>query len=284
MRNMKEAHIASGKRYEEIKLFRETHKEIYLNTIARLMGYTTIEEVFNDGWPVSELEKYSDEASKIVWGDLIPKTNWRFPCRELANELLTTLYGSSKAYSKMPNTVNRKVKKMGDTMEATYGYRNPGQSPEHKEAMRKGSNCKNPFSSAEFKFRSYVRGKTCKPGDEEKFKNYCKEVERLTEFNRELVPFDGKCYYTGIPIFRYDGNKKVNRNDYNMATLDHKISVLGGFMRGLSPEIISSIDNLCWCSKYFNSFKESKCEDEIRLSGMIERFNEVLEELNNESN
>lgn len=30
-----------------------------------------------------------------------------------------------------------------------------------------------------------------------------------------------------------------------MATIDHKISVVAGFLRGISPEIISSVDNLC---------------------------------------
>jgi len=43
------------------------------------------------------------------------------------------------------------------------------------------------------------------------------------------VPFDGICYYTGDTIYKYDGNNKVNRNDWNCATIDHKISVLKGF-------------------------------------------------------
>lgn len=168
-------------------------------------------------------------------------------------------------------------------MENKYGYRNYGQSPEHREAMRKGSNCKNPFSSQKFRYHEYIRGKKVLPQQEADYEIYKLEVEKLTELNRPNVPFTGHCYYTNIPIYRYDGNKKINRNDYNLATLDHKISVLSGFLRGISPEIISSVDNLCWCSKYFNTFKRELNEDEIRLSGMVERFNEVLELINNEN-
>ena len=44
---------------------------------------------------------------------------------------------------------------------------------------------------------------------------------------------------------KFDGNKEINRNDYNLATIDHKISVLAGYLRGISPEIISDVNNLC---------------------------------------
>ena len=134
---------------------------------------------------------------------------------------------------------------MGDTMEAKYGYRNPGQSAEHKLLMSKGSECKNPFASDAFKYNSYIRGKTVLPEDQEAFNKYKLQVDKLTNINKQQVPFTGVCYYTGFPIYKYDGNKKVNRNDWNMATIDHKISVIAGFLRGLSPEIIADKDNLC---------------------------------------
>jgi hypothetical protein len=52
--------------YDKIVEFRKLHSIDYLNNIAKLMGYTTISEVFDDGWPITELKKYSDEASKLT--------------------------------------------------------------------------------------------------------------------------------------------------------------------------------------------------------------------------
>jgi len=262
--------------YDKIVEFRKLHSIDYLNNIAKLMGYTTISEVFDDGWPITELKKYSDEASKLTWGADIPNRYWKFMCREVCNEYLTEKYGSPKDYFNTEVFIKRRVTNIGNTMETRYGYRNPGQSPEHRELMKKGSNCKNPFSSDSFKYNSYIRGKTVLPEDKIAYDEYRKKVDKLTDINKQNLPFTGICYYTELPIFKYDGNKTINRNDWNMATIDHKISVIAGFLRGISPEIISSVDNLCWCSKYFNSFKGSKCEDEIRLSGLIERFKEVI--------
>ena len=52
--------------YDKIVEFIKLHSIDYLNNIAKLMGYTTISEVFDDGWPITELKKYSDEASKLT--------------------------------------------------------------------------------------------------------------------------------------------------------------------------------------------------------------------------
>ena len=270
------AGVSRGEFYNKVVEFRKSHQTEYLNNLAALMGYVSIDEVFSAGYPISEIEKFSDKASILTWGDNLPKKCWRFNCREICNEQLTAKYGSPQIYFKSEKFVARKIKKMGDTMESLYGYRNQGQSLEHRIAMSKGSNCKNPFASDKFKYNEYIRGKGVLPESKSDFEIYKTKVEELTNINRNLIEFTGRCYYTGQPIYKYDGNKSVNRNDWNMATIDHKISVLAGYLKGLSPEIVADVSNLCWCSKYFNSFKGAKCEAEIRLSGMIERFNEVI--------
>ena len=65
-RNTTEALQTRKLKYDKIIEFRKSHSIDYLNNIAKLMGYTTISEVFDDGWPITELEKYSDEASRLT--------------------------------------------------------------------------------------------------------------------------------------------------------------------------------------------------------------------------
>lgn len=102
---------------------------------------------------------------------------------------------------------------MGDTMYERYGYRNPGESLEHRSKMSKGSSCTNPFSGDSFSIRAYIRGVSTLPEDGEKYTKYRIEVDRLTNINKKEIEFTGVDYYTGDIIYKYDGNNKVNRND-----------------------------------------------------------------------
>lgn len=267
---------------EQIQKSRDEHEDEYIINLVKLAGYESLDDVFNKGVPITELESFSDEASLMTWGDSKPNRYWRWPCREVISNRIIEKFGSTKAYQNSPQFIKRKTEKIENTNFERYGWKNPGQSEEHKMLMRKGPKCKNPFSSKEFRYSEYIKGKSPLPDDIADFKEYRKKVDKLTAEVRESVEWTGKCYYTGIDIYRYDGGKFINRNDYNLATIDHKISVLGGYLRGISPEIIASKDNLCWCSKHFNSLKGYKCEDECRLSGMIERYKEVWELMKNE--
>lgn len=271
---------ATGKIYNEIKKQKEELLDNYLTLMASKFNCDTIQDVFKQGYPIIDLERFNDEVSKEVWGDKLPETNWKFNCRVICEDVLTKMYGNYKLYFNTPEFIKRKTSKIENTNLKLYGWKNPGQSDEHKNAMKKGPKCTNPFSTLDFKYKEYIKGKTVLPDDQQEYNLYRLKVERLTAINKNKLEFTGKCYYTGIDIFKFDGNKTVNRNDYNLATVDHKISVLAGFIRGLSPEVVSDIGNLCWCSKYFNSLKKEKCEDEIKLSGMIERFKRVMEILN----
>lgn len=86
-----------------------------------------------------------------------------------------------------------------------------------------------------------------------------------------------------MPIIKFEKGK-TNPNDENLASIDHKESILSGFLRKADPKEIGGVNNLCWTSRHFNSFKGSKSEIELRLSGIIERYKECYcKEIRNEN-
>ena len=267
---------------EEIKKFKEENWLNFINLVCELAGWENAEKATENGCSLCELEKYAADANKLIFGENLSKkaSLKRFAFRSEFEKFLINKYGSKEAYFKSEAFIKRKVKNTEATMLKKYGYKNAGQSPKHREEMSKGSNCTNPFSGDNFKIRAYIRGTVCLPEDEEEYNKYCLEVDKLTNKVRNNIEFTGYCYYTGDKIYRYDGNKTVNRNDWNCATIDHKIPVLRGYYLGLPPEVIASEDNLCWTSKYFNGFKLTMTEQELRLSGIIERYIEVRDRLN----
>ena len=67
------AGVSRGEFYNKVVEFRKSHQTEYLNNLAALMGYVSIDEVFSAGYPISEIEKFSDKASILTWGDNLPK-------------------------------------------------------------------------------------------------------------------------------------------------------------------------------------------------------------------
>ena len=58
-------------------------------------------------------------------------------------------------------------------------------------------------------------------------------------------------------------NFKLDHNDPNYPTIDHKISVYYGFKNSIDPNIIGSIDNLCITKRSINSSKRHLIEEEF---------------------
>ena len=58
--------LSRGKVYDRIKAFRDSHKVEYFTNLSNLMGYNSIDEVFKEGYPISYIEKFNDEASKLT--------------------------------------------------------------------------------------------------------------------------------------------------------------------------------------------------------------------------
>jgi len=87
---------------------------------------------------------------------------------------------------------------------------------------------------------------------------YRKVFNETKKFKKELFKnWNGLDYYTG----KYIKNK---RSIKNKATVDHKYSVLYGFINKINPFIIGNIDNLCICSKSINSSKSYKIESTFK--------------------
>lgn len=93
------------------------------------------------------------------------------------------------------------------------------------------------------------------------FNTYKNIVKKLTNENKvELFEnWDGYDYYDREFIKDY-----INEEfSANYPTIDHKISVLYGYLNKVTPEEISNIDNLCITKMYINSKKGSKCYDDF---------------------
>ena len=87
----------------------------------------------------------------------------------------------------------------------------------------------------------------------DEFKHYSVLVDYNTNKNKKNVIDSGYCFYTGIGFSDLKGD--TNPNDPLKRTLDHKISKLEGFFRGISPDVIGGTSNLLYCLRYCNSVK-----------------------------
>ncbi len=95
------------------------------------------------------------------------------------------------------------------------------------------------------------------------FQLYKKIVTNLTHKNKKIIHanWNGIDYYDGEYIkenFKYDSRSS------NYPTVDHKISIRYGYDNNISPEKISSLDNLCITKKKINTNKYIKTESEFK--------------------
>lgn len=93
------------------------------------------------------------------------------------------------------------------------------------------------------------------------FIDYRRVVNNKTNRNKKLLfeKWDGTDYYDSEYIFEY---LKLGFNDYRYPTIDHKTSVLYGFVNKISPENIADIENLCYTKRCNNSSKSSMVEED----------------------
>jgi hypothetical protein len=93
---------------------------------------------------------------------------------------------------------------------------------------------------------------------------YRNEVRRITRSNIKifLEDWNGEDYYDGENIMH---NYKLDKNDPNYPTIDHKISVYYGFINNIPPEEISDINNLCITKRSINSKKRDLISSEFSI-------------------
>lgn len=80
-------------------------------------------------------------------------------------------------------------------------------------------------------------------------------------------------YNSDVTIFK---STKDNYNEPTTATIDHKYSVVRGFLDKTSPEYIARPENLAWVSRHFNNIKGARTEDEVKMSGLDTRYKEIF--------
>jgi len=91
----------------------------------------------------------------------------------------------------------------------------------------------------------------------EDFKKYRKLVNRLTNRVKKKLfeNWDGIDYYDNKDISE---NIKLQSNNMEYPTIDHKISLYQGFKESIPPYIIGGIDNLCITKRKINLLKSNK--------------------------
>ncbi len=92
------------------------------------------------------------------------------------------------------------------------------------------------------------------------FNDYRRVVNNLTNRVKKSLfnNWNGLDYYDKENIKE---NMKLNHNDINYPTIDHKKSVFMSYKEGLPPEIVASIENLCITKRSNNSSKGYRNED-----------------------
>lgn len=101
--------------------------------------------------------------------------------------------------------------------------------------------------------------------DEElsKWNLYRRNVRKLTERNRKILfeNWDGLDYYDNEYI---KNNFVYKHTDILFPSIDHKISIIYGFLNNISAEEISNLKNLCITKKKNNSSKGHLTEEEFK--------------------
>ena len=245
----------------------------------------------------TNLERYGVEysiSSDIVREKIIKTFNLRYntscifngdsPFREDINEKLKIILNSTDIKDKKANTCLDK-----------YGFKNPMQSEEVKQKSVK--TCLEKYGteyalqSEEVKQKSV---KTCleKYGTEyysktldwfnktketrinndsqisddlkTEYQIYRYKVDHLTKKNKlELFKnWNGFDYYDNEDI---SDNFKYHYSNKLYPTIDHKISVINGFISKIDPIKISDLSNLCITKRSINSSKRNKNEENFFL-------------------
>lgn len=147
-----------------------------------------------------------------------------------------------------PSKLIQTIEKAKKTNISKYGVDHPMKSEQLKNKIRESNISKGRWHKHDVNL----------------YKGYRKIVDKLTKLNKKILleSWDGYDYYDGEYI---KNNFILNTNDKNYPTIDHKISILNGYLNNILPEEISSINNLCITKLYINSSKNYKNECDFKL-------------------
>lgn len=164
------------------------------------------------------------------------------------------LLKQADVYKGFGNQPSRSIKRM-NTLQQRYGVTNYGQTPMMRQRLIERNSI--PYNQPMFLFN---------------LDSFRKNVDSITARNKKLLLDTGYCFYTGIQFGDIKG--LINPNDPIKKTIDHKISIVDGYLRNYTAEEIGCLSNLCWTIKYCNSFKGNmSANDFLNYSRLIrERF------------
>lgn len=171
------------------------------------------------------------------------------------------------------NEIKEKIKK---TNLEKYGVEIPLQSEEIREKFIKTMINKygvdNPSKYQEFKDK--VINIKIKKGyiiKDDNWSKYKREVRVITSKYKKVLleNWNGCDYYDNEYIKE---NFNLNYCDKKYPTIDHKISIISGFINNISPDIIGGIDNLCYTKRTINSKKNYKNE----INFYLDNDNELI--------
>lgn len=94
------------------------------------------------------------------------------------------------------------------------------------------------------------------------YRNYRNYVRRVTKLNKIKLfeNWNGYDYYDNQYI---KDNLKLNWYDGSYPSVDHKDSVIYGYINNIDPIILGNINNLCITKRCINSSKNKKTENEF---------------------
>lgn len=109
-----------------------------------------------------------------------------------------------------------------------------------------------------------------------RFLQYRKSVMRLARKMRNtlIAACNGRCFYTDVrlvPAAEFQSLNPTSRPSANrlLPVVDHKMSIVYGFMNGISVRDISRLDNLCICSQEANLIKNYRNAAEFENSEYV---------------
>lgn len=94
------------------------------------------------------------------------------------------------------------------------------------------------------------------------FQKYRELVNKITNKNKKelFISWDGCDHYDNELIRE---NFNLNYNDDGYPTIDHKISIQYGFLNGIDPSVIGSLENLCITKRSINIFKNRLTDEQF---------------------
>ncbi len=180
----------------------------------------------------------------------------------------------------LSSRTSRSLKKSKTQCLEKYGVDNVSKLEKNKKKKSElnKQNYSNAGNSDKQKWIMYVLRRGSHPDDRLAYNTYKDKVRQLTRKTQKRIPVPHKCYYTNIPF-----NLSGYNNDW-YPSVDHKISILYGFLNKYLPEQIAKEDNLCYCARIVNSLKKELTEQEFLSTPIINRIVEYYENQKRKTN